>query len=130
MAIESLADIVRHHGAEQPDKTALVFEGRRLTYGELDERSSRVAQGLKALGVEPQQRVAYLGKNSSAFFDLYFGAVKLNAVAVPVNWRLAPAEMGFILDDAESRVLLVTPEFLPHLDKLEREIPTLTTVLR
>src|SRR5438045_2278035 len=100
MAIESAADIVRHHAKERSGQTALRFEGERITYADLDDRSNRVAQGLRALGVGPQDRVAYLGKNLPAFFDLYFGATKLNAVTVPVNWRLTPSEMGYIIDDA------------------------------
>jgi long-chain acyl-CoA synthetase len=129
MAIESAADIVRHHGKERSDQTALTFEGQRCTYGELDERSNRVAQGLRRLGVGPGDRVAYLGKNVPAFFDLYFGATKLNAVTVPVNWRLSPAEVGYIIDDAETKVLVVTPEFEPHLTQLGREISTLRQVI-
>jgi long-chain acyl-CoA synthetase len=129
MAINSLADIVRHFGALRPDHVAEHFEGEDITFRQLDERSSRVAQGLRALGVGPQERVAYLGKNLPAFADVCFGAAKLNAVAVPVNWRLAPHEIGFIVDDAEAKVLVVTPEFRPYLDKFDREISSLTKVL-
>jgi long-chain acyl-CoA synthetase len=129
MAIDTAADIVRHHAKERSGQTALTFEGERITYADLDERSSRVAQALRALGVGPQDRVAYLGKNLPEFFDLYFGATKLNAVTVPVNWRLSPREMGYILDDAETRVLVVTPEFQGHLAQLERDIPTLVRVI-
>ena len=59
------------------DHVAIHFEGEDLTYAQLDERSSRVAQGLRALGVGPQDRVTYLGKNLPAFADLCFGAAKL-----------------------------------------------------
>ena len=123
MAIDNTADIVRHHAKERAAHTALTFDGQRTTYAELDERSSRVAQGLRQLGVGPQDRVAYLGKNLPAFFDLFFGAAKLNAVTVPVNWRLAPHEIGYIVDDAEARVLVVAPDFLPVLDNLGRDLP-------
>ena len=129
MTIDSAADIVRHHAKERSGHPALTFEGTSLTYAELEERSSRVAQGLRVLGVGPRDRVAYLGKNLPAFFDLFFGATKLNAVTVPVNWRLAPQEIGYILDDAETRVLVVAPDFVPVLDNLGREIPTLVRVI-
>ena len=129
MAIDSTADIVRHHAKERSAQTALTFEGERITYAELDERSSRVAQGLRALGVGSQERVAYLGKNLPAFFDLFFGAAKLNAVTVPVNWRLTPPEIGHIVDDAEACVLVVAPEFLSALDNLGRDLPTVVRIL-
>ena len=66
-----------------------------------------------------QDRVGFIGKNIPEYFTLSYGAAKLNAVPVAVNWRLAPPEMAFILDNAEAKVVLVEGEFLGHLDKME-----------
>jgi acyl-CoA synthetase (AMP-forming)/AMP-acid ligase II len=94
MAIEisGLADIVRIHGARQPDTAAIVYEGRTTAYGALDRAASRVASALIAEGVRPQARVAHLDKSSDLFFELMFGVAKPNAAMVSVNWRLAPPE--------------------------------------
>ena len=115
----TLADITRTHAAQRPDKPALICDDRTLTYGELHTESCRVANALLDAGVTPQDRVGFIGKNIPEFFTLSYGAAKLNAVPVAVNWRLAPPEMAFILENAEAKVVLVEGEFLGHLDKME-----------
>jgi long-chain acyl-CoA synthetase len=114
-----LADIVRDNAAERPDKPALICDDRTLTYAELDTESSLVANALLSAGVGNQDRVGIIAKNIPEYFTLTYGAAKINAVSVAVNWRLAPAEMGYILDNAEVGVVLVEDEFLGHLDTME-----------
>jgi long-chain acyl-CoA synthetase len=127
--ITSIGDITRVHAAERGDKTALSYEDRSWTYTELDGESNRVAQALLAAGVQPQDRVAFLDKNSPEYFPFLFGAGKVNAVTVAVNWRLAPPEMEYILANAEAKVLLVGEEFLGHLEKMELATVTTTIVV-
>ena len=107
----SLADITRKQAAERPDKPALICDDRTLTYGELDRESCQVANALIGAGLESQDRVGFIGKNIPEYFTLTFGAAKVNAVTVAVNWRLAPPEMAYILDNAEAKVALVEEEF-------------------
>jgi hypothetical protein len=91
--IPTVGDIPRYHGKARPERVAISFEGRRLSYGDLDRRTNQIANALIAEGVRPQARIAILSKNSPAFFELWFGAAKVNVVAVPVNFRLAPPEV-------------------------------------
>jgi long-chain acyl-CoA synthetase len=115
----TLADVTRTHAAQRPDKPALICDDRTLTYSELHTESCRVANALLDAGVGSQDRVGFIGKNIAEYFTLSHGAAKLNAVPVAVNWRLAPPEMAFILENAEVKVVLVEGEFLEHLDKME-----------
>lgn len=119
--MQCLADMVRHHARQRPEALALhyVNDGRRWSFADLDAESSRVARALAAAGVGAGDRVAYLDKNAPEYYTYLFGAAKLNAVSVAVNWRLAPPEMAFILNDSESRVLLIGEEFLGHLAQIE-----------
>ncbi|MGB5759453.1 MAG: long-chain-fatty-acid--CoA ligase [Acidimicrobiales bacterium] len=126
-AIKSIGDITRVHAAERGDKVALSYQDRSWTYGELESESNRVAQALLAAGVGPQERVAFLDKNAPEYFPFLFGAGKVNAVTVAVNWRLAPPEMEYILGNAEAKVLLIGDEFLEHLAKMD--LPTVTTTI-
>jgi long-chain acyl-CoA synthetase len=119
VTISTVADVVRRWAAQTPDKTALVFEDRSWTYRQLDEASSQVAQALRAAGVGPGDRVAFLDKNVPEYFLLLFGGAKLGAVGVAVNWRLAPPEMEYIIDNAEAKVLVIGEAFLGHLAKIE-----------
>jgi long-chain acyl-CoA synthetase len=120
--IDNVADILRVHSAERPEKVALVLGDRQLTWGELYERASRVAQGLLAEGVGNQDRIAFLDKNGVEHFELFYGAALLNAVCVDVNWRLAPPEVSYIVNDAQARVFVVGQEFVPVLDAIAGEL--------
>jgi long-chain acyl-CoA synthetase len=121
LPIETLAQIVRTHAAERGGKLAMRCGDRSWTYSELRDESAQVAQALLADGVKPQQRVAVLDKNAAEYFTFLFGACMANAVTLAVNWRLAPREMEYILNHAETRVLLVGQEFLGHLEKMKLE---------
>ncbi|MEY2590511.1 MAG: hypothetical protein QOJ67_2495 [Acidimicrobiaceae bacterium] len=129
MTIASLAEIVRTHGAERPSAPALELDGRSVTFAELDRRSNRVAQALKAAGVGDQHRVAFIDKNGVEFFEVTFGLAKLNAVNVAVNWRLAPVEMAQIIEDAQAEVVIVGPDFIPAIEKVEDQLAGVKTIV-
>ena len=129
MAISSISDLARVHGADRGDKVALRAGDRTITYGELDERTNRVANALIAEGVEPQERVAFLDKNGPEYFDVLIGAAKVNAVDVAVNWRLAPPEVAYIVNDSQSKVFIVGEEFAPVLDAIESDLTTVKKIV-
>jgi long-chain acyl-CoA synthetase len=129
MGINNIADILRVHSAERADKTALILGERSLTWTELYERASRVAAGLAEAGVGNQDRVAFLDKNGFEHFELFYGAALLNAVCVDVNWRLAPPEVEYIVNDAEAKVFVVGQEFVPVLDAIADQLTSVATIL-
>nr|WP_282594744.1 long-chain-fatty-acid--CoA ligase [Halomarina salina] len=91
-----------------PEREAVVYPRKdvRLTYEELDRRVTRCANALRDLGVEPGDRVSLLMYNSAEFVVAMFGLLRAGAVFNPINYRLAPGEVGYILDDSDSSVLL------------------------
>ena len=125
----TLAGIIRRYGQERGDATMIRCGDRLITWAEMDERSSRMAQALAAEGVGTQDRVAFIDKNGPEYFETLFGAAKLNAVTVGVNWRLAPAEMEYTVNDAEARVLIVGQEFVGHLDQFEANLHTVKRIV-
>ena len=127
--IMGLADIVRRHASERPDTAAIVHAGRTTSYAELDQASSRVANGLIAEGIGPQTRVAHLDKSSDIFFELLFGVAKANAVMVSVNWRLAVPEVLHIINDAEAEILFVGEEYFPVVEKIRDELKTVRKIV-
>jgi long-chain acyl-CoA synthetase len=128
-AIHTLADVIRVHAARRPDAPALDIAGRTVTFGELDDRSSQVAQALRAAGVGAGDRVAFIDKNGLEFFDVTFGLAKLNAVTVAVNWRLAPPEMAQIIADAQAEVVIVGPDFVGHIERVEGDFDRVRTIV-
>jgi long-chain acyl-CoA synthetase len=129
MAISSISDLARVHGVDRRDNVALRAGDRVITYGELDERTNRVANALLAEGVEQQERVAFLDKNGPEYFDVLIGAAKVNAVDVAVNWRLAPPEVAYIVNDSQSKVFVVGEEFAPVLDAIEGDLTTVKKIV-
>jgi long-chain acyl-CoA synthetase len=109
-----VADVVRTHAHARPDHPAIRQGGRTVTYAQLDERSSRLAQALRAAGVGEGSRVAYLDRTSLEIVELLFAAAKLGAVAVPVNWRLAAPELAAVLDDARPAFVIAGEEHADH----------------
>jgi long-chain acyl-CoA synthetase len=125
----TVAGIVRGHGKGRADAPAITYEGRTTTWAELDARTNQVAQALAAEGVSEQDRIAFIDKNGPEYFEFLFGGAKLNAVTVGVNWRLAPPEMEYTINDAEARVLVVGAEFVPHLEQFEPGLQTVKKIV-
>lgn len=126
---ELVASIPARIAERSPDATALVFGERTTSFGELNERSSRAANALVALGVRPGDRVAILAKDSDDLIELIFGIAKARAVFLGINWRLAPPEVRFILEDSEAAVLFVGREFQGLAAELLATSPKLTQVV-
>lgn len=112
------ADVLRQRALLHPDRVAVTFDGAVRTYADLDARSNQVAQGLAAVGVRPGDRVAILDRNRLEHLEVMFGAAKVGATYLPVNWRLAADEVAFVLANSGATVLFVGAELLPLLDRV------------
>jgi long-chain acyl-CoA synthetase len=123
------AEIIRKWGAETPDATAMVFEGATTSWRELDERSSRLANAFAAAGVGVQDRVVFIDKNGPSYFEVTFGLAKLNAVMVAANWRLAPPELAYTINDSQAKVVIVGPDFVPVVEQIAGELTTVTKII-
>jgi len=89
-----------------PDRVAVLHGDDRLTYAQLHDRVTRLAHGLRGLGVRRGDRVAYLGPNHPAFLETLFAAGTLGAILVPLNARLAVPELARHLADSGSQTLI------------------------
>ena len=124
-----VSDLVERQVSVRADKPAFIFEGKTLTYAELDQGSNRVANGLLDFGTMPDQRIGYLGKNSHYYYELLFGVVKSGGVLCPINWRLAEAEIAYILNDFVPEILFIGPEFLDLAPSLQSIVPSLKHII-
>ncbi len=124
MTLTNVADIPRQQAAIRPDAVALLFEGRETTFGQWNEASNRCAQALLAQGLKPGDRVGVLAKNNDDFFALWLGCIKARVCLAPVNWRLAPPEIAFILKDANVKLLIVGQDFAGVVDMIISDIPS------
>jgi len=103
-----------------PARVAVVHEdGRRITYGELEQRSHRLANALRARGVRHGDRVAVLSPNAPAMLEAHYGVPLAGGVLVAINTRLASPEVCHILRHSGARVLLVDHALAPLVESLE-----------
>ena len=125
----TLADLSRTQATTIGDRVAFTFEGRDITYRELDSLANRVANALRAEGIGRGDRVALLDKNTLELFELMFGAAKVGAVLCPVNWRLAPAEIAHVVNDAQARIFVVGSDFFPALEECKAQLTSNPLIL-
>jgi len=113
------------------EKKAVVFGDRSRTYGELRDRSRRVAGGLIGIGVEPGDRVALLSSNSLEYLEIEVGISAARGVMVPLNWRLRSGELANLLRRSGAQTIFVEDRFLHTVAELRRtgEVPELRTII-
>ncbi len=92
-----------------------------VSYQQLLERTNKAGNALRSLGVRPEERVVLLLLDSPEFLYSFFGAIKIGAVAVPVNTMAKPYEYEHILNDCRARVALVSESLLPQLRSIPKE---------
>jgi acyl-CoA synthetase (AMP-forming)/AMP-acid ligase II len=126
---QTLGDVSRAHRVARGGAVAFSFENREVTFAEFDAHANQVANGLIAAGIGKGEHVAYLGKNSDSYFELFFGAARMGAITTPVNWRLAKTEMLYILRDCDARALFVGPEFAEFAGQLVEALPALKLIV-
>jgi acyl-CoA synthetase (AMP-forming)/AMP-acid ligase II len=105
--VASVADVSRMQALRRGNAAALLFEGRAMTFAEVDTTASRVANALIGSGVRTQERIAYLSKNTDHFLPCLMGACKARAALAPFNFRLAAPEIARLLGDSGARILFV-----------------------
>ena len=110
------------------DRIAVIDGDRHYTYAELGERVTRLAHALCAAGIERGQRVAILAPNSPPMIEAHFGIPLAGAIIVPINTRLSPDEVAYILEHSGASLLLAGNEFAPliagALDRLDHSLST------
>jgi long-chain acyl-CoA synthetase len=129
MSQATFGSLLRLHAQQRPSQIALEFENRAIGYGALERLTNQVGNGLAALGLKQGDRIAYLGKNSDAYFVFFFGAAKAGFVTVPINSRLAPPEIAYIAQESTARLLVVDEELLPAVAALRGEAPAIDTII-
>ncbi len=109
-------------------KVGVVCGANRFTYGAFGERCQRLASALQRSGVRPGDRVGFLSLNTHRLLEGYFGAPQAHAMVMPLNIRLAPAELGAIMQHSEPRILFHENDFSSSLPLLRKSWPGMKTI--
>ena len=119
---ESIADVV-------PGRLAVVCGDRRLTFAELDERSTRVANALRAQGVGPGDHIGLYLYNGTEFLELMLAAFKIRAVPININYRYVEEELAFLLSNANVVAVAYENELAPRVAAVRDRIGSLRTCI-
>ncbi len=106
-------------------KEAWVYENKRYTFAEFGQGVDRLAYGLTKLGFNKGERLGVLSQNCYEYILLYGAAAKLGGVMLPINWRLTPAEIEYILSDAQPRFLFFGKEYGHLAQEFKKKLPFL-----
>lgn len=118
----NLSAAIAYHANRTPDRPAIIYRDNTVSYAQFYNRIQHSAALLKARGIGRNDVVALFMKNSSAFLELVFAISHAGAIFLPINYRLAPAEVQFILEDAQVKLLLADDEFS---ELAQLDVPTL-----
>jgi fatty-acyl-CoA synthase len=105
------------------DVEAVIDGDSRFTYREYAERTHRLANALRGLGTKPGDRVSFISYNTHQLLEAYYGVLEAGAVLNPINIRLAPPEIGYILGHAGSKVVFYHADFQPMMEALRPQLP-------
>jgi acyl-CoA synthetase (AMP-forming)/AMP-acid ligase II len=118
-----LGTLLSRHARYHPEHTALVFDGERLTFAQLDERVRRVASALTALGLEKGDKVATILENCVEVIELYHAAARTGIVVVPLSPLLRGSGLSNLLNDSDARLVVTNAAQVPELDRLRPVLP-------
>ena len=105
-----------------PDRTALVFEGKRTNFDELNSRVTRLASALRSLGVVAGDRIAIVQVNTDSVVETCFAAARTDGVFVPLNFRARADEISFMIRDSAPKVLIVGSRYLDLVDSISEDL--------
>ncbi|MSQ70243.1 MAG: long-chain-fatty-acid--CoA ligase [Betaproteobacteria bacterium] len=122
---ETIGGVLGHSAERFPDKVAVIFGERRLTYRELDAASNRLAHALAALGAGKGAKIAVVARNGEGFVLTHFATAKSGAVLVPLNTQCTGRELSFMINDADASVLVFEEEFTGKIDSIRADLPAI-----
>jgi acyl-CoA synthetase (AMP-forming)/AMP-acid ligase II len=129
MTFQFLTDFLERQVDARASAIATVFQDRTQTFAELQARAHRMAAAMAAHGLRPGDRVGYFALNSDHFFTLLFACAYGGQVLAGINWRLAPPEVAYIVNDADVKLLITEPGFLPIFEDVRAQCPQVNQVV-
>ncbi len=107
-----------------PDSDSIVFERKRYTFSQLNERANRIGNALLKLGVKKGDRVAMLQVNTNQCVETYFGVAKIGAIYVPLNFRAKGNELAYMLNSSEAEAIFIGERYIELINSIKPELNT------
>lgn len=122
-----IADMIRRSAYHYPDKPAVIFQGKTLTYSQLEAECNRVANALTALGVKKYDRVAILAHNTIHHVITWLGCAKIGAIYLAINYLLRGKDISYCIDHSESVAFIVEDALFDLVKDVLNDMPTVKT---
>ncbi len=122
-----IADMIRRSAYHYPDKPAVIFQGKTLTYSQLEDECNRVANALLAMGVKKYDRVAILAHNTIHHVITWLGCAKIGAVYLAINYLLRGKDISYCIDHSESVAFIVEDALFDLVKDVLDDMPTVKT---
>ena len=113
--INVVGKLIQEKGREHKDRVFLYYKDETVTYQELDHTSNRFANGFKGMGLQKGDKIAIMMINHPIYLYVWFGSSKLGVVEVPINTAYKGDLLRHIIDNSDSRVLIIDSGFLERL---------------
>lgn len=124
-----LDDLIRRHAQDNPEKTAILFEDRSISYGAFYDDVDRAARMLLSLGIRRGNRVGLMFPNRPEILFLYFACFRIGAIAVPINTRYQRQEIEYALEHSECRLLVIDKSFSAVTKDLDQSVSCLDRIV-
>ncbi len=120
----NIGRVIADNADKYPNNTAIVYRDRRLTYRELNERINRLANNFLELGVQKGDRIGYMFYNSNQIIETFFAAVKIGAIAVPINFRYTRRELQWTVETSRCKVFAYSQACSKQVDTVKNDFST------
>jgi len=130
MNTPTMLDLFRENARSRSDETVYWSPNSVWTFSAIDQAANRIANGFVQAGIQKGDRIACLSKHTAETVLVWLAAAKLGAVCMPVNWRLAPPEVDYILNNGGAKILVLDDEFADTAAKLTVKSLTLLATLQ
>ncbi|UCH19441.1 MAG: AMP-binding protein, partial [Deltaproteobacteria bacterium] len=118
----NVGDILRFFANRHPEKTAVHYLDRTVTYKELNNRVNRLANRYLSLGYRPNDKISILLQNCIEYLEIVFALAKIGAISVPINFRLVDEEIKYIVNDSDSKALILEKEFIENVASVKSQL--------
>ncbi|HDM22893.1 MAG TPA: long-chain-fatty-acid--CoA ligase [Methanomicrobia archaeon] len=110
-------------------ETAVVYNDKQYTFQQFHERVNRAANALRKIGIEKDDKVSFISPNTPPFLEAHFSVPLSGGVLVPINIRLSPEEIAYIINNSDSKVLFVDSAFRDKVEKIKNKIPKIKEII-
>jgi long-chain acyl-CoA synthetase len=121
-----IANLLSRHAQYQPDKLALIFEDRRLTYKEYNQNVNRLANALLDMGIKKGDKISTLLPNCMEILEVYWAAAKIGAVAVPHSMLLLADGLKSLLNDSDTTMVVTNSSMVKTIDGIRKDLPAIS----